>query len=72
MSNILRLEKMESLMLTEARQVVIHCIYDGDDLPAEAEKAAVVEAYIETFGDQPIIVLYWQDGIFMEWQRPGV
>ena len=63
-----RLAAIENLMLGEARQIVLNCVYDGDDEPAEAEKEAAIEAYIETFGDQPIIVLYWQDGIFKEWQ----
>jgi hypothetical protein len=67
-----RLSVIESLMLGEARQVVLNVLYDGDDEPAEADKEAVIEEYIQTFGDQPIIVLYWQDGIFMEWQRPSI
>jgi hypothetical protein len=67
-----RLSVIESLMLGEAREVVLNVLYDGDDEPAEADKEAVIEEYIQTFGDQPIIVLYWQDGIFMEWQRPSI
>jgi hypothetical protein len=71
MNNSLRLEKLETLMLIDPRQVVLHVLYDGDDEPTEADKAAAIEAYIQTFGDQNIIVLTWQDGIFKEWQRPG-
>ena len=67
-----RLAAIESLMLGEARQVVIHCIYEGDDEPAEAEKEAAIEAYIQTFGDQPVIVIYWQDGIFEGWAAGNV
>lgn len=67
-----RLAAIENLILVEGRQVVLNCIYDGDGEPAEVEKEAVVEAYIQTFGDQPIIVLYWEDGIFKEWQSISV
>jgi hypothetical protein len=70
MNNSLRLEKLETLMLIDPRQVVLHVLYDGDDEPAEADKDAAIEAYIQLFGEQPIIVIHWRAGIFMEWQRP--